>query len=703
MSDTRDLPGRTVTEIPWWHDTPNQTPPTGDAGGSDGGDTWPTNEPRTQTINLSDSILDEVVPVIYGSCRVNGRIGFWNYTVSGRNLDLGIVLGYGEQDSVTSAACNLDTSPTGVTFGTAHTGDGSSGLSSYLTGATGWVAADTTHWQAYAHVAVRISCNSSQLPPTPAFSAICAGKLVTPIGGGTATATTNPAVIAYDILTAAEFGNMATADLDDDSFLAVADFCDDVMADSETRYAFTGPILERNPIRAANYVLKHCNGYLYAGQDGTIHCWAEKLPPLITGTWTYAAGTLTEDGSVGAATTELEVGQLIVHDGEVGEVTAITNDDTFDATFHTGTPDTASLPVRAGGTKHIEKDHWAGQPRITQQSANQIPDVVKARFPDTLEQGSHEITITYGSNTDKVSNLNYNVPEAAHALRAAKTKLLLGQTARFFWAGRLPYEVGAHLEPGDVIFLSDDVVTNQAVTVQHPISANSDGSFSVTCREFDVAAFEEGTETTDTIPATGTGWDPSRAPVTSQIQYSYIAALYDLIGEASGETYPGNSSKPTTLGGSYNALPNNVALEVRETGGTIRQAIKMDTSNRFVLGDGANPGYVDWSAMVLQQNSPLQSGTTTAWGSRVNLIQYQSSGDVILVGDNVTLTTISGNKIAFDTSGTTVIFRGKLAGTGAAPTTANLPNDMDFCIWEQTTGPTFTWFINDGGTIRQIS
>ena len=52
-------------------------------------------------------------------------------------------------------------------------------------------------------------------------------------------------------------------------------------------------------------------------------------------------------------------------------------------------------------------------------------------------------------------------------------------------------------------------------------------------------------------------------------------------------------------------------------------------------------------------------------------------------------------------------FYGILGGTTTAPTTTDLPTAgggfHSVCIWEETDTNIWTWFVNDAGTIRQIS
>ncbi len=68
---------------PWWEQTPDQVPPGGGDSDVPGGADFPTDssgQPGTNTIRLSGSILDNVIPMVYGSKRVVGRVAFWNYT-----------------------------------------------------------------------------------------------------------------------------------------------------------------------------------------------------------------------------------------------------------------------------------------------------------------------------------------------------------------------------------------------------------------------------------------------------------------------------------------------------------------------------------------------------------------------------------------------------------------------------------------------
>jgi hypothetical protein len=656
--------------------------------------------------------------VVYGGpIKVTGRVGYWY--VTGSYLYLAAVFAYGEQSSVGAITINEETSMSGVNKGTPHPGDGTTSLHSYLNGHPDWDSDDTDHWQKYAHCSVQISTHLATLGSRLVVRSSLGGKLVTPIGGGTATATTNPAVIAYDILTSPEFGNMSTSDLDDASFQAVEAFCDEDTGDGIARYTFVGSIYERDPFKACQAVLKNCNGYLYTGPDGKIHLWSEMMPPLITGTWSVSAVsppvdfTIAEDSTAGAATTELEVGQLILFNDNFNYVKNIVDDDTVQLTSINEDLTGTSLPVRAATDVKIEKEDWITPPAASEQSVLKAPDKIQVTFQDANLDGDHSATVSYGSGTAKVSNVSLQTVYANCAVRAVKTKLLVSHLEPFFWGGSVPSEIGAKLSPGDIILIDTDLVTDQAVTVQQPIIMNQDGSYAIKVREFDPGAFSSDTVVIDSPPSTGSSFPSSRNAVIEDIMLDYSGTLYSMVRDGGGGVVEfGNSSRATEVGGTKITLPNDVPLYVEETGGTERQGLKMDTSNRLTLGDGNTPVYLNASTsggILLPNNTPITAG----WSVATNRIfyKYDSSANEHEVGTSSTSSpklTLAGRPVVlYSASGAIDIspgypqFKGYTSYNGD-PSTSLFASSC-WGIHRNTGSGVVFLAYNDGGTMKKVT
>ena len=182
--------------------------------------TPPTAVQVERTIALSGTILDWVVPMVYGTATVGGRIGAYYYNSSTKNLDLGIVFSYGEQNSIATATTYMNgeaiTSVTGVTLEGVHTGDGSTGISAVLTAMPDWNGADDLAlWKSRAHAVLRINCRTSQLPGSFVFTSKLGGRKVVPIGGGAAAVSSNLSVIGYDVMTSSDWAGVATAKIDE--------------------------------------------------------------------------------------------------------------------------------------------------------------------------------------------------------------------------------------------------------------------------------------------------------------------------------------------------------------------------------------------------------------------------------------------------------------------------------------------------------
>jgi hypothetical protein len=131
-------------------------------------------------------------------------------------------------------------------------------LPSFLTG-TGGVPGLNETWPGLAYVAIKLkTTEDSPIPSSIRLTAKVTGRKISDFRGGAAAATSNPVVIAYDLLTNSEFGlARSTSLIDLTNWTAAADHCDTAMADSTKRYEWNGPLYERETFRAIQTVLGH--------------------------------------------------------------------------------------------------------------------------------------------------------------------------------------------------------------------------------------------------------------------------------------------------------------------------------------------------------------------------------------------------------------------------------------------------------------
>jgi len=108
-------------------------------------------------------------------------------------------------------------------------------------------------------------------------------------------------------------------------------------------------------------------------------------------------------------------------------------------------------------------------------------------------------------------------------------------------------------------------------------------------------------------------------------------------------------------------LPNNIPIYGLKTGGSTVQMLKMDTSDRLVVGDGGEPIYLnaDGTGVIVDDSVPIQSG----WASKKTMLVC-TSGGALTLGYGTANTTIEG---------VTVKIKGILFDA-AAPTTSDFAN-----------------------------
>lgn len=601
-------------------------------------------------LSLSSTVLDQVVPVVYGSHIATGRVAAYEYTAASRTLKLGIVFSLGEQDTISNVRINgeLTSDATWATAST-HVGDGTTALSSILTGMTNWTTDDTTLWKTLCHVALSIDCRSGEAPANLTVTAELGGRVITDFRDSSTDAYTNPVLVAYDVMTSDDWRGLAASRVDagaTGTWADVANWCDETMSDASARYSFNGVIAEREPDAAMAMVLGHCLAFPYIANDGTVCLWAEMSPPPITGEWSAtASATITEDSTAGAATTELSVGDRVYVGTYLRQVSSITDDDTV---VLDSAVTVSGVSVRPITGLYIESSDWAAWPSAQEASILETPDKIRARFEDGTNHGSHEVTTTYGSGTDKVVEMVLDgCTDAGTATRITETSLKVAWLQPWMWSGVVRPEIGAQLEPGDVVLFDDDVLTMQPARVLPPVVARPDGTYQIGLREYDPAAYSDSTDTTDTVPSLGTTWDTDVVPIHSSIYSVVSGSEVPLVSvDGSGRTVAGNTANPTTVTGTNVRLPNNVPLYGLKVAGSTVGLIKVDASDRTVIGDSSTDIYLDANDQII---IPSGVGICGDWTTKARMLEWRydatPSANAVILGQGANPTSIVGSSV----------------------------------------------------------
>jgi hypothetical protein len=673
----------------------------------------PTRAEIERIIGTSGTILGKTIPMCYGTKTLVGHIGAWEY--SSPNLDLGIIFAFGEQNSIATGTTKINgeviTSATGISNESVHVGDGTTAISAILTGMTAWTADDTTKWKNYAHAVMRIDCKRAKLPGSFTFTSKLGGRKVTPIGGGAAAVSENLAVIGYDVMTSSDWAGVATTKINETSWGLFEDWCNEVMADASKRYEFNGAIHERNPDKALAEVLGHGLGKPYIDTDGKLAIWGEMAPAHITGDWSASASaTITEDASGGAATTELAVDDYVYVDTNLRRVSSITDDDTV---VLDSAVTVSGVRVRPISNVYVKKHQWVFPPAASESSLLQTPDKYRVRFEDEDNLGSHEVTSTYGAGTDKIIEAYLpGCASAGVAARHAETTLKVAHLQPFYWSGVVANNIGTQLEPGDVLLFDDDMLTMQPARVLPPIQARADGTYLLTLREYDPAAYSDSTDTTDTVPNLGTGFASNVAPVMTYISTVYSSTTYSLIGMGTSGIYQGrvtvgDTGRETVLGSNDVRLPNNVPYYALTTGGTAVGLLKMNTSNEIQLGDGSYNIFLNSPDLILVDDGSITGGHA----SPVQLLKWETTpSNAVKVGNTTYDTLIYANSGVSIEGNLTIkggslysTFKGCWSKSTGVLTTTELPSSKDWGICYNSTTPGVGLFFNWSGTIYRFT
>ena len=230
------------------------------------------------------TMLGAVLPVAYGQTTLPG------YLVAAEREGSSIVLvwavGYGEVTALSAADVSLngqqiDQVPGFIAW------DSRAGTTSQAV--IGLLSAIRSQFvEAYPGVVlVAVQLDQRKFDPGSSLDlrVQVSGRKITDPRTSTVLASTNPVVIAYDVLTALEpwGGIVAASAIDTASLTTAADWCDDVMGDSSARYSVRGAIHQRDPWRAAELVLRSAHVSLVE-YGGTIYFAAERDADTTAGT-----------------------------------------------------------------------------------------------------------------------------------------------------------------------------------------------------------------------------------------------------------------------------------------------------------------------------------------------------------------------------------------------------------------------------------
>jgi len=236
-------------------------PPATPGGQEDAGD--------ARQVQISESALGAVTPVVGGTRRVTGRWAFWQR--AGGWIYAAVLLCEGPVAAVSDI--QIDGTPIAdvaeVAAYEVRTGE----------------ATQTRLWPTVTELepfstypgAVLIGLKLSE--NGDGTTAMGGWKVTGEVSGlvedfrtGATVASANPVVLAYHVLTSGDpwARTVDPSQIDLASWTAAADHADEVMSDGTTRYEYNGLITERDPIRAARTLLAHAAARLVE-YDGTLY------------------------------------------------------------------------------------------------------------------------------------------------------------------------------------------------------------------------------------------------------------------------------------------------------------------------------------------------------------------------------------------------------------------------------------------------
>lgn len=164
------------------------------------------------------------------------------------------------------------------------------------------------------------------------------------------------------------------------------------------------------------------------------------------------------------------------------------------------------------------------------------------------------------------------------------------------------------------------------------------------------------------------------------------------------------------------ALDGSLTGYVKKSGDTMTGDLKFNTGanidtitgvNLVLARDGVNrltfaSGWTNIHSML--RFDYISAGMIQGYDSGAVLRGLVSASSTVDLADGGLNTQIFADyyvRFALSNTATDTAYYGYYSGTGS-PTTTQLPNNANFCIWENTSDNTIHWYYNDGGTIKEI-
>jgi hypothetical protein len=446
--------------------------------------------------------------------------------------------------------------------------------------------------------------------------------------------------VAFDILTNSIWKGLPPSDIDiaeGGSWWRWADYCDEEVQGSTARCHFQGPLSTRDPDEALAEVLRHGLAHRYYSVDGKIKVWHEGLPPAITGSWS-ASGitTITEDTTSGEATTELAVGDLVYVGTDLREVQTIIDDDNFTVESAV-TQD--GVRVRTTSNVYIKKEHWLAPPAGNETPVYEIPDEVIVRYTVEDEMsGSQYPQIGDVTGDKRIEFGLQGCANAGMARRWSETFKGIQQLEVFFWNGTVQ-GIGAPIEPGDILFFDDDILTRQPVRAIDPIVWEPDaGLYRLHLREFDPNAYSEATASDDT-PVSIAPVIPDKPTSISEVfgirgPWNDHSMIVNASGNAEPDNWTGWVVEDGNLVKSWDATDEETELELtgqQTSGKSYRNALDGDMAVAIAGSKIAIVTFwIRWQANSSETASVefvYSSGPDVNWSNQVDEKTWHISPD----------------------------------------------------------------------------
>ena len=591
-----------------------------------------SNAPSERQISSPATIFDQVIPMVYGSAKVNGYCAGWN--VSGNFLSMAFVFCFGEQAGIGSIKVNsesIGSATPWIISNDSFLGTGSGSRPTYMA----WMATDYWNYlMNFCCLTIRVNLIQAQTPGGFQVTAVPTGRKFASFQSPyTVSNYTNPAEVAYDILTSAEWKGLSSpADTGTGgTWEKLFGWWDDDMGDATKRFSFNGVLDTRDPDAALDTVLGSGFAQKYFSSDGVVKLWGEMKPPAISGTWT-ASGSSTLSGSGGDASNELESNEIIY----AGDTPCIVINTSGADTIYVDRAITITAElVRKTSSVWIKKDDWVKMPSGQEAETGSIPDTVRVRYTLPANWGSATYPENLSPGDEK--RVEVTVPgcdNASMARRISEMKKNIVEDQPLMWSG-VAGGIASSLEPGDIFFFDDDGTFEfQPARVLPPIHQTSGGNVGMQFRQYSPDVVSENTQADPSVPATPSGYVSGDTPHFSAINAVNTSGVaYNFMRWNGTDMNVGSTVRVTVLDGISIRLPNNIALlGLKFLGGTppYVELLKVNASDQIQLGDGTIPIYLNSTNLIMDQGVAIQSRLDST--SIVDVIKIVT-GDSLICGN----------------------------------------------------------------------